>query len=177
MPSPEVPEAAPEVQARWAALFARAAELDDLTAAGHLLGWDQQTMMPPGGGEPRGEVLATLTRLAHERTTDDGLLELLDELAPWAERELPADDVRADLLRVLRHDVERARRVPSDLTAAISLDRVRDAAGLAARTGRERLGRLRAATSSATSPCAASSPPATRPSTPTTRCWRPTSRA
>ena len=54
-----------------------------------------ETMMPPGGAEPRGEVLATLTRLAHERTTDDGLLELLDELDPWAERELPEDDVRA----------------------------------------------------------------------------------
>jgi carboxypeptidase Taq len=121
MPSPEVPDAPPEVQARWAALLARVAELDDLNAAGHLLGWDQQTMMPPGGGEPRGEVLATLTRLAHERTTDDGLLGLLDELDPWTERELPADDVRADLLRVLRYDVERTRRVPSDLTTAISL--------------------------------------------------------
>ena len=121
MPSPEVPDAPPEVQARWAALLARVAELDDLNAAGHLLGWDQQTMMPPGGAEPRGEVLATLTRLAHERTTDDGLLELLDELDPWAERELPADDVRVDLLRVLRYDVERTRRVPSDLTTAISL--------------------------------------------------------
>ena len=40
MPSPEVPDAPPEVQARWAALLARVAELDDL----------QRRRPPPGLG-------------------------------------------------------------------------------------------------------------------------------
>ena len=29
------------------------AEIDDLKHAVHVLGWDQQTYMPPGGGEAR----------------------------------------------------------------------------------------------------------------------------
>nr|MBA3469741.1 carboxypeptidase M32 [Herpetosiphonaceae bacterium] len=36
---------------------------DDLAGAGAVLGWDQATYMPPGGGEARGRQLATLGRL------------------------------------------------------------------------------------------------------------------
>ncbi len=50
-------------------LHARLGELTDLHATGALLGWDQQTMMPPAGGEARGNVMATLTTIAHERQT------------------------------------------------------------------------------------------------------------
>ncbi len=44
----------------------RLAELADLGAIGGLLGWDRETMMPEQGAESRGEVIATLERLAHE---------------------------------------------------------------------------------------------------------------
>jgi len=45
------------------------AELADLEAVNELLGWDQETMMPPGGVRARAEQLATLERLFHERLT------------------------------------------------------------------------------------------------------------
>jgi len=111
MPWPEEP---------YARLEARLAELDDLGAALHLLGWDQQTMMPPGGAQARAEVMASLERITHERATDDALFELLEELRPWAET-LPEDDARGDVVRVARRDAELARLVPSELSAEITL--------------------------------------------------------
>ncbi len=35
-------------------------EVSDLDNAAGLLGWDQQTYMPVGGGEARGQQLATI---------------------------------------------------------------------------------------------------------------------
>ncbi len=92
----------------------RLGELTDLGATGALLGWDQQTMMPPGGGQARGNVMATLTTIAHERQTAPELGALLDDARPDGERE------RA-IVRVARRDHEKARRVPTELAAEIEL--------------------------------------------------------
>ena len=54
------------------------AEVSDLGYAAALLGWDQQTYMPPGGAEARGNQLALLGRLAHEYGTSPELGKLLD---------------------------------------------------------------------------------------------------
>jgi carboxypeptidase Taq len=92
------------------ALRARLAELDDLGRIGGLLGWDQQTMMPAAGGPPRGEAMATLERIAHERAIDPALGELLAQA--------DGDDA---LVRVARRDYDRARRVPTELAGEIAL--------------------------------------------------------
>ena len=42
-------------------------EVSDLNSTASLLGWDQQTYMPIGGGEARGQQLATLGKLAHKK--------------------------------------------------------------------------------------------------------------
>jgi carboxypeptidase Taq len=112
MPSAERPAA-------YVRLLERLAALDDLAAAVHVLGWDEQTMMPPGGAEARSEVAATVERLAHERAVDDGLMALLEELEPWAAG-LEDGDPAADVLRVARRDADRARRVPPALAAEIT---------------------------------------------------------
>ena len=44
-------------------------EVADLSAAASVLSWDQQTYMPEGGSEDRGDALATLSALAHKRFT------------------------------------------------------------------------------------------------------------
>ena len=93
----------------------RLAEIADLNAAGSLLGWDQQTMMPERAAPQRAEQLATLGRLVHERFTDDAIGRLLDAAAPLATAE--AD---AALVRVTRRDWEKARRVPSELAAELA---------------------------------------------------------
>jgi carboxypeptidase Taq len=99
-------------------LRALAAEIWDLDKASGLLSWDEETHMPPGGAEARAEQKATLQRLAHERWVSDELSGLLDALAPYeAEQDYESDE--ASLIRVLRHDHEKARRVPTELHAEI----------------------------------------------------------
>ena len=91
----------------------RLAELSDLGAAGNLLGWDRETMMPPRGADARGEVAATLGKLTHERQTDPRLRELLESAEPATERE-------AAIVRVALRDIDRACRIPSELVVAIA---------------------------------------------------------
>ena len=95
------------------------AEVEDLGRAARVLGWDQQTMMPPGGAPARAEQLATLERLAHELFTAPAIGRLLEELRPYEESLDPAS-VDASLVRVTRRDYEKAVRVPPELSADIA---------------------------------------------------------
>jgi carboxypeptidase Taq len=88
------------------------AEIDDLMHAAAVLGWDQQTYMPSGGAEDRGNQLGTLARLEHERWVSDEMGKLLDDLAPLA-AQLDPDSDDACLLRVVRHQYEKRTRVPA----------------------------------------------------------------
>jgi len=84
MPSPE--------------LLARLGELSDLGHAGQIMAWDQQVVMPPGGGPARGAALGTIGRLAHDRLVAPELGALLDAAGP--------ED--ALLVRAVRREHERA---------------------------------------------------------------------
>jgi carboxypeptidase Taq len=106
------------VEAKFAELKTRLAEINDLESAAALLSWDQTTYMPPGGAAARGRQLATLGRLAHEKFTDDAIGKLLDDLRPYAES-LPDDSFEASLIRVARRDYERAVKVPPLFMAEI----------------------------------------------------------
>ncbi|MCX6059550.1 MAG: carboxypeptidase M32, partial [Chloroflexi bacterium] len=53
-------------------------EVSDLNHAASVLGWDQQVNMPPGGGEARGQHLATLGKLSHQKSTSDEVGKLLE---------------------------------------------------------------------------------------------------
>lgn len=97
----------------------RLAERKDLDAIGGLLGWDQQTMMPPRGAEVRGQQIATVARIAHERFAGDEIGRLLDALAPY-EASLPPESDEASLIRVTRRDWNKARRVPTALAAELA---------------------------------------------------------
>ncbi len=88
------------------------AEIMDLTYVMALLAWDQQTYMPPGGAEARGNQMALLGRLAHERSTTPELGKLLEDLKPYAASLDPdADDAR--LVKVSTRAYEKSVRVPS----------------------------------------------------------------
>jgi carboxypeptidase Taq len=91
-------------------------EVFDLQAAAELLGWDQQTYMPPGGTEARGYQTATLEKLAHIKSTSGEVGKLLDELAPYA-AQLDPDSDNARLIKVARHDYEKNVRVPAEWVA------------------------------------------------------------
>jgi carboxypeptidase Taq len=107
------------MEERFEELRRRLAEVVDLVRVSRLAGWDQQVMMPRGGGAARAEQLATLRAVIHERFTDDRIGELLEELRPF-EESLPAESDEASLVRVARMDYEKARRVPTELAAELA---------------------------------------------------------
>ena len=57
-------------------------EISDINEAAGLLGWDQQTYMPPGAAESRSHQMATLNRLAHDKFVSDEIGRLLSDLKP-----------------------------------------------------------------------------------------------
>jgi carboxypeptidase Taq len=111
-----------------AELKRRLAEIHDLGRAAALLGWDERTMMPPGGADPRAEVLATIARLRHQMFCHDEVGRLLEaartrlEGEPDREASSPngAPDRDVALVRIVTRDWEKARRVPAELRAEIA---------------------------------------------------------
>jgi carboxypeptidase Taq len=93
----------------------RLAELSDLEGLGRLAAWDQRTMMPMEGGPARGEQLATLERLAHERATAPEIGEWLGAL----EGANGLDPIDRDVVRLARRDWDRAVRVPHELAGEL----------------------------------------------------------
>src|SRR6266567_1797345 len=88
-------------------------ELSDLSALSALAGWDQNTEMPEGGAEVRGEQFATLEGVIHERWTTPRLGKLLDELQAG----LQSDFTDADkaLVREARRNYDKATKLPKSL--------------------------------------------------------------
>jgi carboxypeptidase Taq len=93
----------------------RIAELADLSGLDMLASWDQMVMMPSDGGAARAHQLGSLSRLAHERSTDEQIGAWLDALET-----AELSDIDQDVVRLARRDWERARRVPPELAAARS---------------------------------------------------------
>jgi carboxypeptidase Taq len=91
-------------------------EVSDLNSAASLLGWDQQTYMPPAGGEARGQQLATLGKLAHQKATSEEVGRLLEDLKKEFVGADPSSD-EASLIRVTARDYDKAVRVPSEFVA------------------------------------------------------------
>jgi carboxypeptidase Taq len=107
------------VSAAFEELRQRLAEISDLGKTAALLGWDQQTMMPPRGAAIRAEQLATIGRIAHEKFTAKEVGRLLDDLEGF-EQQHDYDSFEASLIRVTRRDWRKARKVPAELRAEMS---------------------------------------------------------
>ena len=99
---------------RYTELKQRLSEIWDLGKAGGLLGWDQQTMMPPRGAAVRAEQLGTLSKVIHERFVSPEIGRLLEDLHDY-EQSLPYESDEASLIRVTRRDWEKEHRVPTEL--------------------------------------------------------------
>ena len=89
-------------------------EIDDLRAALRLLSWDQNTSMPEGAGEARGEQMATLQGLIHDRWTTQRLGELANDLATPIQQ-APFTDADRALLREVNRERVLATRLPRGL--------------------------------------------------------------
>lgn len=104
---------------RWEQLLKREKERALLSAAAGVLGWDERTYLPRKGVELRGEQLALLARLSHERLLAPELAELLDELEE-AYSARYSDDERKATLREIRRVQQRATKLPPELVEALS---------------------------------------------------------
>ncbi|MDR5682632.1 MAG: carboxypeptidase M32 [Armatimonadota bacterium] len=99
------------------------AEIHDIGKAIGVLGWDQQTYMPARGGPHRAEQISTLSRLAHAKFTSDRTATLLDAAEPEV-ASLPEEHDDRCLVRIVRRDYDRARKLPEAFVAAWARDRV-----------------------------------------------------
>lgn len=77
------------------------------------LGWDQETMMPRGSAEQRGEEMAALEEVLHARRTDPNLGE-------WLEAAEAPDAKGAAILRHVRRNYQRNTRVPAALASELA---------------------------------------------------------
>ncbi len=100
-------------------LKARLADVVHLSHTAALLGWDQQTYMPPGGAEARAEQLATVSRIAHELFVADEVGKLIQE-AEAEVKNAPYDSDDAALVRVTRHDYDLETKIPTALVEEIA---------------------------------------------------------
>src|SRR5258708_3742684 len=74
-------------------------EIADLSAVVALAEWDQNTSMPVGAAEIRGNQMATLQGILHERWTAPTLGQLLEELSGKVVEQKPFTDTDRGLVR------------------------------------------------------------------------------
>ncbi len=93
------------------AFLTKWADIAAIGSAAAVLGWDQETYMPPKGQATRGHTLSVLAGLHHDHLTDPALAEAIDAAAESA----GDDPTLARQVAAARHDVTRASAIPGDL--------------------------------------------------------------
>jgi carboxypeptidase Taq len=90
-----------------------------LASCSALLGWDENTYMPPNGAEHRGEQLALLAGLHHAKATDPKVGELLGKLET-SDLVRVADSPEAVNIREVRRDYDRLTKLPRQLVEELA---------------------------------------------------------
>jgi carboxypeptidase Taq len=101
------------------ALDRRLREYMNLQHAAAVLGWDQQTHMPPAGAQARGEQMATISQISHQMQTSPELGQLIAAAEEEAKDLSPESDEFCEV-RVARRDYDQAVKVPPELVAEIT---------------------------------------------------------
>jgi carboxypeptidase Taq len=84
-----------------------------------LLGWDQMTYMPQGGGGDRSEHISLISRLAHEKFTSDRFYEKTKKLMKPPILDSLNENQRVMVVRLMK-DIEKSRKVPTDFVKRMS---------------------------------------------------------
>ncbi len=103
-----------ESDSRIGELLGLMREIADLGALGSLAGWDQNTALPDGAGEIRGQQLATLQGVMHDRMTNPRIGALVAELEEPVSK-APFTDADRGLLRETKRSFEHATKLPRGL--------------------------------------------------------------
>lgn len=99
-------------------IFEKARELAVIQSSAAVLGWDQETYLPPAAAAHRASQLAWLSSRAHEMATSDdwrNALETAEAADTGADSKLTAQ------LRELRREFNRATKLPVELVARDSI--------------------------------------------------------
>jgi len=107
----------PTVSEAYAELVRRSREVALVHSCSAVLGWDQQTYMPKGGATLRGDQLALLAGLAHQKATDPIIGELLSTVEGSS---LDPESMEAANVRELRHGYDRATKLPARLVEELA---------------------------------------------------------
>jgi carboxypeptidase Taq len=97
-------------------LLDRWSEFHDLTRAGQILEWDQETNLPEGGTPARSEHLATLARVSHEKLVSRDFRRALKA----AESGNGLSPRERAMVREARREHDRAAKIPSTLVEELS---------------------------------------------------------
>jgi carboxypeptidase Taq len=103
----------------YAELTRRSKELGVLNSCAAVLAWDQQTYMPPKGAGLRGEQMALLAALAHQKLTDPRVGELLAAVE-GSDLVRDPDSPEAANARELRRAYDRATKLPQSLVEELA---------------------------------------------------------
>src|SRR6056297_1724511 len=79
------------------------------------LGWDQETVMPRGAAEQRGEEMSAIEGVLHGRRADPRVADWLEQID-----ETPLDEIARANLREIRRAHARAVKVPEDLARRLA---------------------------------------------------------
>ncbi len=102
----------------FAELSALRSKAATLASIGHLLGWDQETYMPPAGSAARAEQASMMAELAHKAWSNPRLGELIS--ACESDKSVMADPRAASAVREMRRDFDLSVRVPTELVAELA---------------------------------------------------------
>jgi carboxypeptidase Taq len=103
----------------YADLVRRSKELGVLHSCAGVLGWDQQTYMPPKGAALRGEQMAFLAALSHQKFTDPKVGELLAAVE-GSDLVNDPDSPEAANVREIRRGFDRATKLPQSLVEELA---------------------------------------------------------
>lgn len=99
----------------WEQFSSRMRELRHLSSIGSLMGWDEQTMMPPRAGAGRAAAMGTLATIEHERLTDAGYG---NQIAALSDEELNPE--RAAMVAMAKRDRDMAVKLPARLVRELA---------------------------------------------------------
>lgn len=99
-------------------LVGKLEELGQLEQIMGILHWDQEVIMPTGGAQARGEQLASLAGVIHEKMTDPAIGELLDQLESGASNDF--DPYQQCNIRETRRVYDRETKVPTELVQELA---------------------------------------------------------
>ncbi len=100
-------------------LLQRSKEIALIGSTSAVLGWDQEVNMPPKGAEWRAEQSAYLSGLAHRKSTDPKINDLLLAIEKSDLVSDPLSDVAVNV-REWRHQYDRATKLPTEFVEIFS---------------------------------------------------------